>query len=206
MRRYAMMCSHVEAVRSLINLMPDLINQIPSIGTTRSGRPSPPKEIVRWFSSLNPHEQAKVIGRIAVINVNLGYAYESGLKLLLDIEGIEYPNSGSDGHKLPKLYSILPESIKQSICELYRNIEQTDLEFSEKFSKEARKRSFTNKSNKPTFFSDLDYYYQQKYFQQSRYKYSSTNGEQPYTILLPLRFEELIRKIIEHVIETKLYS
>ena len=202
LRRRAMTCSHVDAARGLIESMPDLTALIPQIGTTRSGRPRRPDNVRDWFGDREISEQAVIMGKMAVINVNLGYAYESGFKLLLDIEGIAYP-TGGDGHNLPKLYRKLPEPMKQAICRLHQSVDLTDLEFMESFSVAAQSHRLPKGHGRPTFFRDLNYYHQQQYFQQSRYKYADANGQEPIPMLLPLRFEALMRKIVEQVIDPK---
>lgn len=200
LRRYAVICSHVDAAHNLILSMTELNQQIPEIGTTKSGRPRPPDAIGQWFAHLTLIEQAQIIGKFAVINTNIGYAYEHSFKILLDIEGIEYPESGKDGHNLLKLYRLLPEKLKQKMCELYRSVDRTDLEFEENLSGKPSKRAGANTRNRPTLNGDLEYYQGQGYLHNSRYKYTKVNIEKPIRILFPLRFEELIRKIVEQII------
>ena len=205
LRRLAMVCSHVDAANALVDSMTDLCALIPQIGKTRTGRPRAPDLVAEWFGKLPMSNQAAVIGKIATINVNMGYAWEGAFKLLLDIEGIEY-QTGSDGHNLPQLYKKLPDQTKQSICDLYRQVDLTDLEFLECFSDTARSQGFPRKKSPghPTFGSDLEYYHQQEYFQRSRYKYVNVTTAKPILCLLPLRFLKLIKEAIDHVITPKL--
>ena len=202
LRRRAMTCSHVDAARGLIESMPGLTALIPQIGTTRSGRPCRPDNVRDWFENRDTSEQAAIIGKMAVINVNLGYAYESGFKLLLNIEGITYP-TGGDGHNLPKLYMKLPAPVKRSICRLHRNVDLTDLEFEEAFSITAQSHESPEELKRDKFVDDLQHYHKQGYFQQSRYKYADADGQKPIRMLLPLRFEALMHQIVEHVIDPR---
>ena len=209
MRRWAMIDGHIEAVDRLVGLTLGLTTLIPQIGTTKSGRPRAPNNVRDWLNDLEPHKQASLIGTIAAINVNLGYAYEQTFKLLLDMEkvgiGEAYP-PGNNGHKLPILYSLLCEETKESICDLYGKIDQTDLEFQENFSKNAARYGFPNQRNseRPTFYSDLIHYQELRYFQQSRYKYVDVDIRRPIFCILPLRFSELIKDIHEQVVSPRL--
>lgn len=204
LRRWAMICSHIEVSENLIQSMQDLNDLISEIGTTKSGLPKRPDNVYMWFQAKSDVDKAKFIGKLGVINVNLGYAYESCFKLLLDLEEKEYQKSGKDGHNLPKLYSKLPEPVKQSICDLYRKVEQTDLEFEESFSRKTRSWKSSKQRRKPTFFKDLKHYHQSKYFQQSRYKYYEDDSDQSIPIIFPIRFSKLAKKIIDQVISPKL--
>jgi len=202
LRRRALACSHAEAAFTLIRAMPHLNKLTAEIGTTSSGLPNRPDDVAQWIGSLSETERAAVIGRIAAVNVNLGYAYEGAVKLLLDIEDIAFSKKGPAGHNLPMLYRSLPEPIMASICGLYTRITDTDLEFNEGFG---AKGVFPDQGRQQQkFLSDLEYYHEQKYLQASRYKYADATDGKAVFCLYPLRFSKLIKLVIDEVVSPKL--
>ncbi len=206
LRQRGIICNHIDAARSLMGSVPvELYKIMDQIGNTSSGRPKPPDEVVRWFAQLSPEYQAELIGKITTVNVNLGYAYEHSFKLLLSICEINFDSTGSKGHNLFALFQSLPDEIKATMCDLYQNIVSTDLEFQECFTKRAIRNKPKNRNHKGLKLPEtLEYYQNQKYFQHSRYKFTKMDINQPVRILLPIRFEELIRGIVHKIIDPKI--
>ncbi len=204
LRRWALACSHAEAALALIGSMSYLNGLIAEIGTTSSGLPNPPNNVAEWIGSLSETKRAGEIGRIGAVNVNLGYAYEGAVKLLLDIERISFSTKGINGHNLPALYKKLTKPILISIDDLYKRIQNTDIEIKENFGTD---EDFSDQGQKKkTFLSDLEYYHTQKYLHASRYKFADAKNGNAVFFLYPLRFSELIKLIIDEVVNPKLFG
>ncbi|MCY4328374.1 MAG: hypothetical protein OXC53_12455 [Rhodobacteraceae bacterium] len=203
LRRWALACSHAEAALHLIDAMPYLNKLTAEIGTTSSGLPNRPDDVAQWIGSLSETERAAMIGRIGAVNVNLGYAYEGAVKLLLDIEGIAFSTRGAGGHNLPMLYKKLPGAMLTKIGDLYGQITNIDLEFNEGFGVNETLPN-QGRQQRKTFLSDLEYYHEQKYLQASRYKYADATDGKAVFFLYPLRFSELIKLVINEVVSQKL--
>ena len=160
LRQRAIICDHVDATRSLMSSVPhEFYEKIARIGKTHSGRPRPSYDVDQWFAQKSQADQAKLIGKIVVINVNISYAIEHGLKLLLSISKIKIDSRGSKGHNLLSLFRLLPDEIKTSMCSLYKNIDSTDLEFEECFSESAILKLSKNCSQEHlTLLQTLEYF------------------------------------------------
>ena len=203
LRQRAIVCDHANAARSLLSsIPPKFYEKIDQIGTTRSGRPRAPNDFAQWFARIPQIQQMELIGKIVVVNVNLGYAYEHGFKLLLSITGKRFDSSGRKGHNLHSLFKLLPEKTKKSMCRLHKNLDSTDLEIEEFHSECALSKKSKNHMRGPrTLPKTLEYYQSQRFLQHSRYKFTKMDVNQPVRILLPIRFEKLIWRIVDNIID-----
>ena len=90
-----------------------LIPTAQELGTTQSGLPKQP-DVSRLATA---PDIARHAARCQVGNVNLGYAYELGFKLLIRLDSPKETFKGKDGHDLSNLYNKLAASCQLNLTE-----------------------------------------------------------------------------------------
>ena len=185
---YEMMISFFEAARTDLDPVLEDIDGYRDLETDHEGLPTPPDHVLRKFAELPEGVTFHHVGACLSATTNLGLAYVHSFRLLSFLtqnkDGL--PPSATKPN-LTKLYDVLPVDLKESLSELYSQIDAHDFELevsTEKFSEETRDGEQVRGQD---FRSTLTYWQSSGMLQDSHLSLSSAKSSFKLRVFIPLR-------------------